>query len=226
MNYWIRTFRSWLRRSWDTLWCTRHPGVARVGGDSAWHVRIDLLQPGSVVIAAGAGRDVSFELEMAKRYGCQVLLFDPSPTGLATMRLPENQHPRVEFIPMGLAEKSGTVTFRRPADEREGSFSATDVQFAAGVVSFECTSLSAFLLARGIKQVDVFKLDIEGFEYGVLRDLLVSSIAPVQICVEFHDFLPGIQYRQTWDAIRALRRAGWRIFHKHRCDFSFSRKET
>lgn len=207
------------------MWCERHPAVQRVGGDSAWHIRADLLNDRSVVIAAGAGRDVSFELELVRRFGCRVFLFDPSPTGLATMAMPENQHPLLEFIPQGLAEKSGRVSFRRPADEREGSFSATDVQSASDVVSFDCVALSDFLQQRGLKAVDLFKLDIEGFEYGVLRDVLASGVAPTQICVEFHDFLPGIRRRQTWGAIRALRRGGWRIFHKERCDFSFVRRD-
>lgn len=226
MNPWQRRLRSWLRRSLDGLWCDRHPAIERVGGDSAWHVRADLLRPGAVVIAAGAGRDVSFELELARRFGCRVFLFDPSPTGLETMALPENRHPLLEFIPQGLAEKSGRVSFRRPADEREGSFSAADVASAAEVVSFDCVSLSDFLRQRGLESVDLFKLDIEGFEYGVLRDVLASGVRPRQICVEFHDFLPGIKRRQTWGAISALRRAGWRIFHKERCDFSFVRQEA
>jgi hypothetical protein len=38
-----------------------------------------------VVYSGGAGGDISFELELVKRSGCEVFLFDPSPSGASTV---------------------------------------------------------------------------------------------------------------------------------------------
>ena len=220
-----KSLRAWLRRKWDSLWCSGHGRIERLGANSEWHVRTDLLRPGAVVISGGAGRDISFELELA-RLGCRVFLFDPSPTGRETMSSVENHHPCIEFIPMGLSERSDQYEFRRPADEKEGSFSSISAETATEVVSFRCVSVSDFIRQRGIESVDLLKIDIEGFEYGVLRDVVRNGLRPTQVCVEFHDFLPGIPLLDTIRSIQLLRRSGWQIFYKQRCDFSLVRNEA
>ncbi len=221
MSNFITNLRAWLRRNWDSLWCSRHCGIEKIGEDSAWHVRTDLLRPGAVVISGGVGRDVSFELKLAQ-LGCRVFLFDPSPTGLETMNLAANQHLNIEFIPMGLSERTDVYEFRRPVDKREGSYSSTLADTPTDIVSFRCVSVADFVRERGLKSVDILKLDIEGFEYGVLRDVVRRGLRPAQVCVEFHDFLPGIPLLDTVKTIRLLHQSSWRIIYKNRCDFSFA----
>lgn len=65
----------------------------------------------------------------------------------------------------------------------------------------------------GHHSIDIFKIDIEGAEYGVLSSLLASSLRPAQILVEFHHRFPGMTKSMTVNAIRNLRDAGYRIFH-------------
>src|SRR5882757_5014443 len=63
------------------------------------------LGPESVIYSGGVGKDISFEHALVKDFGCSVVIFDPSPIGLATMRLPMNQNANFRFFPVGLAGK-------------------------------------------------------------------------------------------------------------------------
>jgi hypothetical protein len=58
---------------------------------------------------------------------------------------------------------------------------------------------------------DVIKMDIEGAEYAVLSDLLVSGLRPAQILVEFHHRWREVGARRTRQALQLLARSGYRI---------------
>jgi hypothetical protein len=73
--------------------------------------------------------------------------------------------------------------------------------------------LSTIMKTLGHSRVDLLKMDIEGAEYGVLADLLVSKIRPQQILVEFHHRWPEVGSDKTCVAIRNLNQAGYRIFN-------------
>src|SRR5262245_47284172 len=65
------------------------------------------LNSKSVIYSGGVGQDISFEHELFKNFGCNVILFDPSPIGLETMKLPKNNLPQFRLFPVGLAGKCG-----------------------------------------------------------------------------------------------------------------------
>ena len=77
----------------------------------------------------------------------------------------------------------------------------------------------------GFAECALCKLDIEGFEYEVLEALLATGIRPAQIAVEFHHFMPGIKWRKTFDSVRRLQRAGYRIVRKRQTDYLFIHKD-
>ena len=59
---------------------------------------------------------------------------------------------------------------------------------AAGrnTVAFECRSLADLMAENNFSQVDFLKMDIEGFEWEVLKSILKQGLKVSQICVEFH----------------------------------------
>src|SRR5205085_2317243 len=97
------TLRAALRRTWDSIFTSADPRVRKIGRGSPWAVRTDLIRPGATVVSGGVGKDISFELALARQFGCNVYLFDPSPTGHVTMSKQDNRDPRIEFVPLGLA---------------------------------------------------------------------------------------------------------------------------
>lgn len=79
------------------------------------------------------------------------------------------------------------------------------------------------MAAHGHRAIDLLKMDIEGFEYGVVEQILAERIAVRQLCVEFHSWL---RPRQTWKTTWRLRRSGYRLIFKHRGDHTFVKNDA
>jgi FkbM family methyltransferase len=173
-----------------------------------------LTSPPRVAYCAGVGQGMSFELELAKMMPRPVLVFDPSPTGINTVAASDTHN--LQFFPVGLAAHTGTLQFSVPKNPGEGSYSV--VQNGVDVVSFECYDLPTIMSKNGDAAIDLLKMDIEGFEYDIIRQFLDQRIPVRQLCVEFHSWLRPGQTRKT---IARLYRAGYRIIHKHRGDHTF-----
>ncbi len=114
-----------------------------------------LLGDNSVVISAGAGEDLSFEIELEVRSGCQMYILDPTPAAIAHYEeisrrgnaariLSYLQGPRqsidaydtqnlefskIKFIAKALWKSESELKFYPPLnDQRDGSYSLSSLQ--------------------------------------------------------------------------------------------------
>ncbi|HKP59158.1 MAG TPA: FkbM family methyltransferase [Polyangiales bacterium] len=184
-------------------------------------VATELLDAGSVVYSFGIGEDVSFDLALIERFGCQVHAFDPTPRSLAWVRS-QQLPPQFSVHPFGLADYDGIASFAPPKNPAHVSFN----QLAAGRdtsrVELPVRMLSTVMRELGHERLDVLKLDIEGGEYGVLDALGAGSIRPRQILVEFHHQLRGISVSKTERSLELLAGLGYRIFDRQSGGHEFS----
>ncbi|WP_260738902.1 FkbM family methyltransferase [Tunturiibacter lichenicola] len=220
------TLNRWLRNkarfAVDQIFCSSSADVQRVGNVHSGWVMKKGLDP-LVIYCAGVGQGISFELELAKTSRRPILVFDPSPQGLATMA--EIDAGNIEFFPVGLAATTGAVEFSLTRQDGEASRSVADNGF--GKVSFDCWDLATVMRRNGDAVIDLLKMDIEGFEYEIIDQFLEQGIPVRQLCVEFHPWLaPGRTFGRTWKTIAKLYRAGYRIIYKHRGDHTFVLKES
>lgn len=200
----------------DGLFCSSSPSVQRVGNEGSGWVIDTALKP-AVCYCAGVGKGISFELGMAKAAAKPVLVFDPSPTATPTIARADLSN--IEFFPVGLTAKDGVIEFSVPQDAEEGSFSVP--REGLDRVTFECWTLRTIMNKRCDAAIDLLKMDIEGFEYDIVDQILAEKIPVRQLCVEFHAWLrPG----QTWKTIWRLHKAGYRLIFKHRGDHTFVMK--
>jgi FkbM family methyltransferase len=173
-----------------------------------WTICPTGLGPESVVYSGGVGEDISFEHELVGQFGCNILLLDPSPTGLKTMERPENQVPQFRFFPMALAARSGKLTLAPPQDGLSW-FARED---AEATLEVPCWDLQSIMRQQRHTRIDLLKLDIEGCEYEVINAFLEQRIPIRQICVEFHHgVLPNIRRSQTVRSILKLRARGYKL---------------
>ena len=186
----------------------------------SWFLCPDGLNAGSIVYAGGVGRDISFEHTLKQKFGCSIVLFDPSPTGKATMALPENQIPQFKFHPVALAAQCGTLTFAPPPDQAEGSWFADTT--GGATLEVPCVDLPTLMRQNGHTRIDLIKIDIEGAEYGVLDQIVKLKLPIRQILVEFHHtILPGVSRGQTIRALLKLAAAGYHLLKQDGSNHTF-----
>ena len=63
------------------------------------------------------------------------------------------------------------------------------------------------------KKIHLLKMNIEGGEYAVIDDLVISNLDIEQIVIEFHHRLPGYSLQQTYRAVKLLNEQGYKIFN-------------
>lgn len=216
-----QSVRNRMRRMFDRLFCAHGVSVARVGGESAWFILAGRMRAGANILSGGAGNDISFEVELAVKYGCRVAIFDPSPTGAATFQKLSPVPSGLMCHLHGLAGATTDVVFSAPKDPVEGSFTTASGEGLLDKVTFKCLSPKDALRVAGFDGLELLKLDIEGFEYEFLRAAMRDGLRPAQIAVEFHHFFKEVSICRTLGMIRLLRRHGYRLVHKNRYDYLF-----
>lgn len=174
----------------------------------------DSLDARSVVYSFGVGEDASFDLGLIERYGCRVHAFDPTERSIAWARA-NVDHLLWTLYPIGIAASDGEATFMPPANRSHVSFfrAADGAARDQDVVRLTVRSLPSIMRELSHDRVDLLKMDIEGFEYEVLRSVLESPVRPGQIAVEFHHRMYGYGPAATNEAVKALRQSGYCLFH-------------
>lgn len=179
-----------------------------------WPLLTEETPPNPLIFSFGVGEDISFDLQAIDRVGATVHAFDPTPRSrhwIAQQSLPPSFH----FHPIGLSSEDGEAVFFPPAVETHVSFSAQPAARADQnlAVHAPVKRLSSIVSSLGTRMPDVVKMDIEGFEYQVLDDLIEGTLRPAQLLIEFHHRMYDIPVKRTIDQIEKLRSIGYRIFH-------------
>lgn len=218
----MKLIRAIARKVIDRLQYKKNPNAELIGHkNAAWCLDTSrtYLTESPILFSGGAGNDISFEKKFAELFNGTIYLYDPSPTGKKTV---EKDSPinKFFFIPKALGKESGSIKMSKPKDPLEGSWTINGGG-GNGVDEFESVSLVKEIQRYGYQKIDVVKLDIEGFEYEVIDELLNSPLEIRQILVEFHDFFPNISILKSLKMRWLLKKKGYTCFYKHHYDFSF-----
>lgn len=195
--------------------CSREP----IGG---WVICPAHLSKGDTVYSLGVGDDIAFDLALIQKFGADVFAFDPTPGAIswvANQRIPRQFH----FLSYGVADFDGTACFQHYDGVNYGIQGHPSVH--GPIVQLEVHRLSTIMKRLGHSKIDLLKINIEGSEYVVIKDLLLSDLPVRQMVVEFHHRYPGYALSQTEHAVRALNEHGYKIFHisENRKEYSFLR---
>lgn len=178
-----------------------------------FYVASDFIGPASVVYSFGIGRDVSFDLGLIQKFGCQVHGFDPTPASVQWVGL---QHLPAEFhfYEYGLARDTGTTLFYLPLNPEHVSGSmVTQSNVNSNInVEVEMKSLQDVMAMLHHDKIDVLKMDIEGAEYDVLNAMLDQKIYPGQLLIEFHDRLMPKGLDCSRKVVFRLQQVGYQLF--------------
>ncbi|MCX7705337.1 MAG: FkbM family methyltransferase [bacterium] len=226
---WNRANRFLRQLAGNDVWNWRQVRVqTMVFGKDRYVICPHLLTSRSIVYSAGIGDDISFDLDIIRYFGLTVYGFDPSPSSIA-WKEKYNLPFEFRFFPYGISDHDGEILLYQSQDETV-SFSIHGRGRKDSFVPFEAPvmRLSSIMKELGHTRLDLLKLDIEGQEYAVIKDMIESEIKPVQLIVEFHHRFPEIGIAMTRNALRALKKYGYKIVYIDPSGYvySFVRRET
>jgi FkbM family methyltransferase len=147
------------------------------------------LSPGDVVIDVGANIGC-FTLLAARAVGPTGKVFALEPNAESFQQLVHNIRinglSNVCALRLAMGGRIGLVPLHNSAVSLFSSTysSVNNIEISGETEEVEMTTISTFMQERSIAHCDYLKLDCEGSEYDILRDLPVHSVA--QIGVEFH----------------------------------------
>lgn len=176
-------------------------------------VCLDELDEKSLVYSFGVGYDISFDLDLIEAKGCEIHAFDPTPAvaeWLSSQELP----PQFHFHPWGLADKDEVTQFSFVDREESADFTLVDETATNAERSFEAEvcRLETIMKRLGHERLDLLKIDIEGAEYPVLREILSNEPCFPQLLVEFHHRFSNIDKAETQQALELLAERGFGLF--------------
>ena len=164
-----------------------------------------------LVYSFGVGEDISFDLEMVRRFDARVFACDPTPRAVNFVNgqtLPE----QFEFKPVAVSDKNETLQFHPPVNPAHVSHSIFQKSEELKPISVPAESVASLMHGWGHSDVSILKMDIEGAEYNVLQDMMRTGIKPDQILVEYHHFFKDSTLRRTRDSVEMLKDHGYVIF--------------
>lgn len=186
-----------------------------LGSDyGGWPLLTEETPRGALVYSFGVGEDISFDLAAIEAFDCTVHGFDPTPRSQAWIQrqtLPASFH----FHLVGLGATEGKLEFFAPAKAANVSYSAQPAPESDPALKIKAPvkRLEQLVAELGTGEPDVLKMDIEGFEYDVIDDILSGPLRPRQWMIEFHHRMYGIANESTNAAVEKLRQAGYRLFY-------------
>lgn len=181
-----------------------------LGSDyGGWPAVNKILELNPVVYSVGVGDDISYDLALIEKFSIDIHAFDPTPRScewVNNQELPDKFH----FYNYGLSDFDGEQEFIAPDIDTHMSFST--VKSGVGV-SLDVKKLSTIMNELQHNTVDVLKMDIEGGEYNVINNMILESITPKILLIEFHHRFPEIGLTKTKNCIQSLKSRGYCIFY-------------
>lgn len=205
-----------------------------------YHIPDNFLNKNSICYLVGAGDDISFDIELKKRYDSQIIIIDPTPASKEHfLKIKESMQkneppPKVHadpnyiykispeklnemvFVEKGVWTENTVLKFHDPEIGGYVSQSVFLFKDSKKVMELPVDRLSNLMKSLNHDKVDLVKLEIEGAEYTVIDTILEDKIDVKAILVEFDEMYHArgiahlLRIRKTCSK---LKKAGFVLTH-------------
>ena len=200
-----------------------------------WYVPSDFANSSSyqkVLISAGIGQDVTFDIEMQKR-NFYVVAIDPLKSSCNFAVNSELDQSKLRIVNAGLWVNSGQTIFHPPKIKTHNSWSITSSQKSSSVLGTKFNTITIAEILRFIpgdqdRQIVVLKMDIEGAERYLFESIIINhnSFDFIGIELDYIYLLPFTQIfkrlgliLETRKNIRNLEAVGLTLVHSDSFNF-------
>lgn len=149
------------------------------------------VKDGAVVVDAGCSYEADFSIYMIESYGAKSFAVDPTMKHREALAALENKYPgKLEHLPIAICAEDGTLTFHESKTNESGSLLDNHVNVRNDeTVSYEVEAVTLTTLRDRVSTdtIEILKLDLEGAEYDLLKNVGADDLTPFQqVFVEFH----------------------------------------
>lgn len=214
-----------------------------------WQIPTELLDSKSVCYCVGAGEDVSFDCALAKKFGCEVYIFDPTPRAAMhfnklvestknNIKMNINNQPNffyeiktnnlahIHYYNYGVWSENGMQKFFAPKKPTYVSHSIIKTQNTDEYFSAECKTIGTIMKELGHSKIDLLKIDAEGAEYEIINSIIMDNLNIKIICLEF-DEINFNEYKSHIKIIKTAKKilnAGYELVIADGPDYTFIKK--
>lgn len=176
---------------------------------------LDGLDEHSIIYCVGAGEDISHDIEIAKKLGSQVHIFDPTPRAIEHVKyikeIFENkaevknntrfgggnlnylniimnnkvESSKINIYEYGLHTEDEEIKFYKPTNTEFVSHSVVKGMKGDDYINVKVKKLKTIMKELNHDKIDLLKIDIEGTECDVLTQMLEEKIYPKYLSVDF-----------------------------------------
>ena len=163
------------------------PGLIDLGTSyGGWTVPVELIEPSWVCYCVGAGGDVSFDLELIRRYGVEVRTFDPVADYVESAQEQGAAEPRFSARQAAIATVDGPIRMQVTHDPQSRSVSSAGLYESGDFIEVPGRTLPSLMAELGDERIDLLKLDIEGAEYEVLPTIDMRALGVKVFATQLH----------------------------------------
>ena len=178
-----------------------------------WLVDLDLVEEGSIVISAGVGEDISFDMALIKKKKCNIIGIDPT---IKSHKFIENQGNLENFslVKKALTSKNDDLIelYKNKNPDHVSESVLPNHQGVKGFDYYLADTVNLQSLFVKYENISLIKMDIEGSEYEVIDSLEFIPSSVKQICVEFHHFCSEKTLEDTHRCIRKIQSFGFKDY--------------
>lgn len=181
----------WRQRNQPPAWWVWTGGWYESNGEGTYYVNWP-LNPKSTVWDVG-GYEGEWSRRIAKRYGCTIYTFEPSPRAYAVAVSNLKPFPQVVVCPFGLGASNRTVPLGD--SNRDG---ASLVSSLPPIVQVPVADFVEVFRSFKVDTLDLMTVNIEGAEFELFPHILQSGLMSRihRLMIQWHSIVPDYDHRQ------------------------------
>jgi FkbM family methyltransferase len=184
--------RNAMRRRWFEYRVPRvelhqAPGLIDLGTSyGGWTIPGELIEPAWICYCVGAGGDISFDLELIRRYGVKVRAFEAVADYVQRAVQQAGDEPRFSVQQAAITTSDGPLRMQITHDPQSRSVSSAGLYESSESVELPGRTLPSLMSELGDQRIDLLKLDIEGGEYEVLPTIDLHALGVKVFATQLH----------------------------------------
>jgi len=174
------------------------------------------LKPGMICLDVGSniGYYAMLESKLIGKTG-KVIAIEPSPINYEYLKKNTELQPikNIETYRFAASDKSGTIKFLVSEKSNLSKVIEDDENIENNnIITVDSRTLDSFVLEKELKQIDLIRMDVEGYEYKIFQGMnkILEKFNPM-IIMEFHKSIMGEE--KSKQLIFELKEKGYELKH-------------